>query len=127
MERKTSQKLTLFPPTPRIFSCLFLSHPFTLSFFVHQAKAIIQDQEAIDHEYLPIAGLPDFTTASPKLIFGSNSIALSENRCVGSVLQHFGANHLEIDDSLTCCFRPKSISSSNYLWYRCQSSCWSLP
>jgi aspartate aminotransferase len=51
-----------------------------LSFVILQAKAILQDQENIDHEYLSITGLPDFTTASPRLIFGPDSPAIKENR-----------------------------------------------
>lgn len=45
-----------------------------------QAKALLQEQENIDHEYLSITGLSDFTTASPKLIFGESSPAIKENR-----------------------------------------------
>ena len=47
-----------------------------------QAKAILQEQEDIDHEYLSITGLPDFTKASAQLIFGKDSPAIKDNRCV---------------------------------------------
>lgn len=46
----------------------------------HQAKAILQDQQDIDHEYLSIVGLPDFTKSSAKLIFGADSPAIKEDR-----------------------------------------------
>lgn len=49
---------------------------------INQAKALIQEQENIDHEYLAITGLADFTKASPKLIFGPDSDAIKENRWV---------------------------------------------
>jgi len=34
----------------------------------------------LNHEYLPIAGLPDFTDASQKLILGADSPAIKEKR-----------------------------------------------
>lgn len=45
-----------------------------------QAKAIIAADETLDHEYLPINGLPSFVSASAKLIFGEGSAALKEGR-----------------------------------------------
>ena len=45
-----------------------------------QAKAQLQALDDIDHEYLSITGLPDFTSASAKLIFGPDSPAIKENR-----------------------------------------------
>lgn len=35
---------------------------------------------ALNHEYLPIAGLGTFTSASAKLMFGAESPAIKENR-----------------------------------------------
>jgi hypothetical protein len=43
-----------------------------------QAKQILADDDSLDHEYLPIAGLPTFTSASAKLIFGEDSPAIKE-------------------------------------------------
>ena len=45
-----------------------------------QAKVIISQDNSLDHEYLPIAGLPTFTGASAKLIFGADSPAIKEGR-----------------------------------------------
>jgi aspartate/tyrosine/aromatic aminotransferase len=45
-----------------------------------QAKKILADDESLDHEYLPIAGLPAFTSATSKLIFGADSKAIQEKR-----------------------------------------------
>ena len=47
-----------------------------------QAKQILAADDTLDHEYLPIAGLPSFVKATSKLIFGADSPALSENRVV---------------------------------------------
>lgn len=45
-----------------------------------QAKILIANDDTLDHEYLPIAGLPAFTSATGKLIFGEDSPALKEGR-----------------------------------------------
>jgi aspartate aminotransferase len=34
----------------------------------------------LNHEYLPIAGIPEFTSASQKLLLGGDSPALKEKR-----------------------------------------------
>jgi aspartate aminotransferase len=49
----------------------------------------------VDHEYLSITGLADFTAASAKLILGADSAAIAEKR-VASVqtISGTGANHL---------------------------------
>jgi len=62
---------------------------------VKKAKALLQEQPDIDHEYLSIVGLPDFTKPSAKLIFGADSSAIKEDR-VASVqtISGTGANHL---------------------------------
>lgn len=45
-----------------------------------QADDIIRNDPNLNHEYLPIAGLADFTSASQKLILGGDSPALKEKR-----------------------------------------------
>lgn len=47
---------------------------------VRKAKQLILNDPNINHEYLPIAGLADFTSASQKLIFGESSPAITEGR-----------------------------------------------
>ncbi|KAL8286388.1 hypothetical protein RQP46_004405 [Phenoliferia psychrophenolica] len=69
-------------------------NPFVLP-VVRKAKVLISQDNSLDHEYLPIAGLPTFTGASAKLIFGADSPAIKEGRV--STLQTIsgtGANHL---------------------------------
>ncbi|KAF7363345.1 Aspartate aminotransferase [Mycena sanguinolenta] len=60
-----------------------------------RATRILLSDETLDHEYLPITGLPEFTAAAAKLILGSSSPALAESR-VASVqtISGTGANHL---------------------------------
>ncbi|KAJ7172588.1 aspartate aminotransferase [Mycena filopes] len=62
---------------------------------VKEATRILLSDETLDHEYLPITGLPEFTTAAAKLILGPSSPALAEDR-VASVqtISGTGANHL---------------------------------
>ncbi|KAF7304800.1 Aspartate aminotransferase [Mycena kentingensis (nom. inval.)] len=62
---------------------------------VKEATRILLNDESLDHEYLPITGLPEFTTAAAKLILGPDSPALADGR-VSSVqtISGTGANHL---------------------------------
>ncbi|CEQ42206.1 SPOSA6832_03994, partial [Sporobolomyces salmonicolor] len=57
--------------------------PFVLP-VVRKAKAILANDDSLDHEYLPIAGLPSFVSATSKLIFGADSPALKEGRVASS-------------------------------------------
>jgi aspartate aminotransferase len=47
---------------------------------VTQADEILRNDPELNHEYLPIAGLSDFTTASQKLVLGGDSPAIREKR-----------------------------------------------
>ncbi|GAA6044128.1 hypothetical protein JCM8097_004722 [Rhodosporidiobolus ruineniae] len=67
--------------------------PFVLP-VVRKAKKILADDDSLDHEYLPIAGLPSFVQATGKLIFGEDSAALKEKRVVSiQTISGTGANH----------------------------------
>lgn len=60
-----------------------------------QASQIILNDPVLDHEYLPITGLPAFTSAAAALILGSSSRALKEERVVSvQTISGTGANHL---------------------------------
>lgn len=41
------------------------------------------NDESLNHEYLPVLGLPEFTDASMKLVLGENSSAVKEGRAFG--------------------------------------------
>ncbi|KAL2430774.1 Aspartate aminotransferase, cytoplasmic [Exophiala dermatitidis] len=47
---------------------------------VKKAEHLYYNDDKIDHEYLPIAGLADFNSASQRLILGADSPAIVENR-----------------------------------------------
>ena len=50
---------------------------------------------SIDHEYLPITGLPEYTAAAAKLILGEDSPAIAEGRVTSvQTISGTGANHL---------------------------------
>ncbi|MCJ1453036.1 Aspartate aminotransferase, cytoplasmic [Mycoblastus sanguinarius] len=62
---------------------------------VKQADEILRKDPNLNHEYLPIAGLADFTTAAQKLILGANSPAIKEKRAVSfQTISGTGAVHL---------------------------------
>ncbi|KAI0035714.1 aspartate aminotransferase [Vararia minispora EC-137] len=49
----------------------------------------------LDHEYLPITGLPEFVSAAAKLILGADAPAIREGRVVSvQTISGTGANHL---------------------------------
>ena len=50
---------------------------------------------SIDHEYLPITGLAEFTSAAARLILGADSSTIKEKRVVSvQTISGTGANHL---------------------------------
>lgn len=62
---------------------------------VKKAEQILLNTPALDHEYLPITGLPEYTLAAAKLILGSESTAIKEERVTSvQTISGTGANHL---------------------------------
>ncbi|KAK5048083.1 hypothetical protein LTR84_006273 [Exophiala bonariae] len=62
---------------------------------VKKAEAAFQRDATRNHEYLPITGLPSFTLAAQKLILGTDSPAIKENRvCTVQTISGTGAVHL---------------------------------
>ncbi|KAK9348350.1 pyridoxal phosphate-dependent transferase [Lipomyces starkeyi] len=62
---------------------------------VKKVDSILKDDPTLDHEYLPITGLPEFTTQSARLVLGATADAI-KNNLVASVqtISGTGANHL---------------------------------
>ena len=46
----------------------------------YKAEAILQKDPNLNHEYLPIAGLAEFTSAAQKLMLGAESPAIKDKR-----------------------------------------------
>ena len=56
---------------------------------------MLHNDPNVNHEYLPIAGLPDFTSASQKLVLGDDSEAIKNERVVTlQTISGTGAVHL---------------------------------
>lgn len=86
---------------------------------VKKAKAILSNDEGLDHEYLSITGLPEFTSAAAKLILGTDSAAIREQRVASAqTISGTGANHLgALFLSRFYTFNgPKQIFVSNPTW-----------
>lgn len=67
--------------------------PFVLD-SVRQAETKVFEQN-LNHEYAPISGVPEFTAAAAKLLFGSDSAALKEGR-IASVQTLSGTGALRV-------------------------------
>ncbi|EEA24758.1 Aspartate aminotransferase, cytoplasmic [Talaromyces marneffei ATCC 18224] len=62
---------------------------------VRKADDILKSDPELNHEYLPIAGLPQYTSAAQKLILGADSPAIKENRVTSfQTISGTGAVHL---------------------------------
>jgi len=62
---------------------------------VKRATEVLLNDPALDHEYLPITGLPEFTSAAARLVLGADSPAIAEKRVVSvQTISGTGANHL---------------------------------
>ncbi|KAK9353598.1 pyridoxal phosphate-dependent transferase [Lipomyces doorenjongii] len=89
---KSSEKVDLGVGAYRDGNC----KPWVLP-VVQKAEKIYHDNDEQDHEYLPIAGLPEFTNAAQKLILGGDSLAIKENRvCSFQTISGTGAIHLAV-------------------------------
>ncbi|OJJ01346.1 hypothetical protein ASPVEDRAFT_82870 [Aspergillus versicolor CBS 583.65] len=81
---------------------------------VKKADDLIRNDPNLNHEYLPIKGLADYTTAAQKLIVGADSPAIAENRvCTFQTISGTGAVHLGA--LFLSRFHPKSPKPSLYL------------
>ncbi|KAF8445439.1 pyridoxal phosphate-dependent transferase [Kalaharituber pfeilii] len=61
----------------------------------YRAEEIVKSDPDFNHEYLPIAGLPAFTSAAAKLVFGADSPVIKENKVASlQTIPGTGAVHL---------------------------------
>ncbi|KAK0496151.1 aspartate aminotransferase [Armillaria luteobubalina] len=62
---------------------------------VKKAHTLLINSPALDHEYLPIAGLEEFTSSAAKLVFAEESDAIKNGRVASiQTISGTGANHL---------------------------------
>lgn len=65
------------------------SKPWVLPVVKKVEKLIVHD-DTLNHEYLPILGLPEFRSSASKIVLGDDSPAIRENRvCGGGSVWHF--------------------------------------
>mmetsp|Transcript_7682 Transcript_7682/g.11401 ORF Transcript_7682/g.11401 Transcript_7682/m.11401 type:complete len:408 (+) Transcript_7682:36-1259(+) len=89
-------------------------HPMVLS-SVRQAERIIFDQQ-LDHEYLPLEGLKEFTKLNAQLVFGDNSSAIAAGK-VGSIQCISGTGSLRLAGELCrLVFPNNTIYIPNTTW-----------
>jgi len=70
------------------------SKPWVLP-VVKKAEHMLAHDKSLNHEYLPITGMPEYTAAAARLILGPDSPALKEGRVVSvQTISGTGANHL---------------------------------
>lgn len=65
----------MFSPAYRTDDC----QPWVLP-VVKKVERLIVEDDSLNHEYLPILGLPEFRSASSKVALGDDSPAIKENR-----------------------------------------------
>ncbi|KAJ8078672.1 hypothetical protein PM082_012955 [Marasmius tenuissimus] len=62
---------------------------------VRKVEQILLNTPSLDHEYLPITGLPEYTSSAAKLILGADSPAIADGRVTSvQTISGTGANHL---------------------------------
>ncbi|KIY50962.1 PLP-dependent transferase [Fistulina hepatica ATCC 64428] len=62
---------------------------------IKKATNLLLNDPNLDHEYLPITGLPEFTSAAARLILGADSPVFKEGRVTSvQTISGTGANHL---------------------------------
>lgn len=55
---------------------------------VRTVEAQMATDQTLNHEYLPVAGLPDYRTAACKLVLGEDDPGIVQNRvCICMTLQ----------------------------------------
>lgn len=65
----------LSPPAYRTDDC----QPWVLP-VVKKVERLIVEDGSLNHEYLPILGLPEFRSAASKVALGDDSLAIKESR-----------------------------------------------
>lgn len=82
-----------------------------------KAEELLRQDPNLNHEYLPIAGLPEFTTAACKLILGGDSPAIAEERTSSTqTISGTGAVHLGALFLSKFYSGPKTVYISNPTW-----------
>ncbi|KAL5343843.1 pyridoxal phosphate-dependent transferase [Aspergillus crustosus] len=81
---------------------------------VKKADDLIRNDPNLNHEYLPIKGLADYTTAAQKLILGADSPAISDSR-VSTFQTISGTGAVHLGALFLAKFHPQSPKPTLYL------------
>lgn len=75
--------------------------------------------DTLNHEYLPILGLPEFRSSASKIVLGDDSPAIRENRVCGGVLheRHSGTS-CSLIVTLSCS-SPSGGGCAVFGWHWC--------
>ncbi|KAI5777756.1 pyridoxal phosphate-dependent transferase [Geopyxis carbonaria] len=82
---------------------------------VKKAEAKLREDPEYNHEYLPIAGLPGFTSAAARLILGDESPAIAEKR-VSSIQTISGTGAVHLGAAFLAKFHPRTVYLSKPTW-----------
>ncbi|KAF9886698.1 Aspartate aminotransferase, cytoplasmic [Aspergillus nanangensis] len=89
------------------------SKPWVLP-VVKKADELIRNDPNLNHEYLPIKGLADYTAAAQKLMIGADSAAIRENR-VSSFQTISGTGAVHLGALFLAKFHPQKPQPKIYL------------
>ncbi|KAI5307294.1 Aspartate aminotransferase, cytoplasmic [Ascosphaera pollenicola] len=78
---------------------------------VRKAEELLRNDPSVNHEYLPIAGLPELKPAAQKLIFGADSPAIADKR-VTTIQSVSGTGALHLGALFFSKFYPSATGSN---------------
>lgn len=85
---------------------------------VRKAEKLIANDESLNHEYLPILGMEDFSELATRILLGEDSVALKEKRVLSAQsLSGTGALRVLADFLKRCCQADTVYISGNFsIW-----------
>ncbi|XP_019631607.1 PREDICTED: aspartate aminotransferase 1-like, partial [Branchiostoma belcheri] len=75
----TTSRFQCLPPVPK-FPVRIRKSTFWIPEVVEDVLREISSDEAVNHEYIPVPGLPEFTSAATRMVFGDNCSAVRDNK-----------------------------------------------
>jgi len=83
---------------------------------VRKAEKLIANDDSLNHEYLPILGMEDFSDLATKMLLGEDSVAIKEGRVISAQsLSGTGALRVLADFMKRCC-NVDSVYISSPSW-----------
>jgi len=83
---------------------------------VRKAEKLIANDDSLNHEYLPILGMEDFSDLATRMVLGEDSLPLKEGRVISAQsLSGTGALRV-LADFLRLCFQADTVYISSPSW-----------